>query len=94
MHFQHPLSRPDLDDHCEGVMHLRLGLRSLARLALEVVDQLVAKEKLDIREVEQLPKRLVNMIIGEKVVEPSAQDAIGGDGEETQYCRERLRAGV
>ena len=75
-------------------MHLRLGLRSLARLALEVVDQLVAKEKLDIREVEQLPKRLVNMIIGEKVVEPSAQDAIGGDGEETQYCRERLRAGV
>ena len=92
MLFQHPLSRPDLDDHCEGVMHLRLGLMSLARLALEVV--VVAKEKLDRREVEQLPKRLVDMIIGEKVVEASAQAAIGGDGEETEYCRERLRAGV
>ena len=66
-------------------MHLRLGLRSLARLALEVVDHLVAKEKLDIREVEQqLPKRLFDMIIGEKVVEGSARAAIGGDGEETQ----------
>ena len=44
-------------------MHLRLGLMSLARLALEVVDQLVASNKLDRREVEQLPKRLVDMII-------------------------------
>ena len=94
MLFQHPLSRPDLDDHCEGVMHLQLGLRSLARLALEVVDQLVVKEKLDIKEVEQLPKRLVNMIIGEKIAEGSARAAIGEEGEETQYCRERLRAGV
>ena len=69
-------------------MHLQLGLRSLARLALEVVDQLVANEKLDIREVEQLPKRLVDMIIGEKVVEGSARAAIGGDGEETQYLHQ------
>ena len=77
-------------------MHLRLGLISLARLALEVVEQLVASKKLDRREVEQLPKRLVDMIIGEKVVEASAQASCGGvDGEEeTQYCRERLRAGV
>ena len=75
-------------------MHLRLGLMSLARLALDVVDQLVASNKLDRREVEQLPKRLVDMIIGEKVDEASAR--VGGvDGEEeTQYCRERLRAGV
>ena len=91
---QHPLPRPDLDDHCEGVMHLRLGLMSLARLALEVVEQLVATEKLDKREVEQLPKRLVDMIFGEKIVEASARATSGGDGEETQYCRERLRAGV
>ena len=77
-------------------MHLRLGLISLARLALEVVEQLVASKKLDRREVEQLPKRLVDMIIGEKVDEASAQATSGGvDGEEeTQYCRERLRAGV
>ena len=54
----------------------------------------MANEKLDRREVEQLPKRLVDMIIGGKVVEGSARAAINGDGEETQYCRERLRAGV
>ena len=53
-------------------MHLRLGLMSLARLALEVVEELVATKKLDRREVEQLPKRLVEMITGEKVAEAGA----------------------
>ena len=75
-------------------MHLRLGLMSLARLAMEVVEQLVATKKLDRREVEQLPKRLVEMITGEKVAEAGPGRASGGDGEETQYCRERLRAGL
>ena len=75
-------------------MHLRLGLMSLARLALEVVEELVASAKLGKREVEQLPKRLVEMINREQAVVDAGVCAGSGDGEETQYCRERLRAGV
>ena len=41
------MSRPDLDDHCEDVMHLRLGLMSLKRLALDLVQEMVANDQLD-----------------------------------------------
>ena len=78
-----------------GLGQLHAPLQDLWLLEMDSLDwEEVELEKLDRRQEKQLPKRLVNMIIGGKVVEGSARAAIGGDGEETQYCRERLRAGV
>ena len=86
------MSRPDLDDHCEDVMHLRLGLMSLKRLALDLVQEMVANDQLGKAEIEELPKRLAEMVFGEGVVQAGCPP--GAEGEETQYCRERLRAGI
>ena len=73
-------------------MHLRLGLMSLKRLALDLVQEMVANDQLNKAEIEELPKRLVEMIFVEGVVQAGCPP--GADGEETQYCRERLRAGI
>ena len=73
-------------------MHLRLGLMSLKRLALDLVQEMVANDQLDKAEIEELPKRLAEMVFGEGVVQAGCPP--GAYGEETQYCRERLRAGI
>ena len=86
------MSRPDLDDHCEDVMHLRLGLMSLKRLALDLVQEMVANDQLDKAEIEELPKRLAEMVFAGDVIQAVCPP--GAEGEETQYCRERLRAGI
>ena len=96
----------DLDDHSEGVLHLRLGLLSLSRsvgvsltrpgpflmprLALDAVVELVEGGQVDQEELLVLPSRLREAVC-------RRQEGQGGqaeEGEETQYCRERLRAGI
>ena len=73
-------------------MHLRLGLMSLKRLALNLVQEMVANDQLDKAEIEELPKRLAEMVFAEDVIQTGCPP--GAEGEETQYCRERLRAGI
>ena len=73
-------------------MHLRLGLMSLKRLALDLVQEMVANDQLNKAEIEELPKRLAEIIFVDGVVQAGCPP--GADGEETQYCRERLRAGI
>jgi len=82
------LTRPDLDDHCEGVLHLQLGILSLARLALDVVTELVESKMMDSDCLEALPRELREAVIRREIWGES------DTGEESQYCRDRLRAGL
>ena len=79
--------RADLDDHCPGVLHIRVGVLSLARLALEVVREVV-EGGLE-GGLEGLPKHLRDLVKGN-----GGEEEGGEEGEEQQYSRGRLHAGI
>lgn len=86
------LTRMDLDDHPEDVLHFKFGTQSLTRLALDSVVNIMNNTH-QIHHLEILPKHLHNAVIHriafDGVVQPSRNPP-----KETEYSRSRLHDGI
>ena len=85
------ITRLDLDDHCESVLHIKFGVMSLRRLALEAVIKIVEKtDKTHFLDV--LPLVLQHSVTTRLRLEDL--DHVRPAPKETHYTRERIRAGI
>ena len=85
------ITRLDLDDHCESVLHIKFGLMSLRRLALEAVIKIV-EETDRTHFLEKLPLGL-KMSVRSRIKLDDLEH-IKPSPKETHYSRERIRAGI
>ena len=86
------LTRMDLDDHPEDVLHLNFGPQSLLRLTLEaVVSKLEISEHF--HDLECLPRQLSEAVLC-RIRDVEAVTASKYPSEDTQYSRSRLHAGL
>ena len=85
------ITRLDLDDHCENVLHIKFGVMSLRRLALEAVIKIV-EESDRTHFLEALPIVLQHSIRSR--LEMDDLEHLRPAPKETHYTRERIRAGI
>jgi len=85
------LTRLDLDDHCENVLHIKFGVMSLRRLALEAVIKIVEQTERT-HALNSLPKVLQDSVSSR--VRMDDLDHVRPAPKETHYTRERIRAGI
>lgn len=91
------LTRIDLDDHPESVLHLRFGVMSLRRLCLEVVVDMAEKSVKEsnnnfLEDIEELPANLRTAVM-ERIDEDDFKH-YKPPPKEQQYQRETLKAGI
>ena len=85
------ITRLDLDDHCENVLHIKFGVMSLRRLALEAVIKIV-EESDRTHFLEALPIVLQHSIRSRLKMDDL--EHVRPAPKETHYTRERIRAGI
>ena len=85
------LTRLDLDDHPEDVLHFSFGPQSLVRLALEAVVE-ITEVTGHFHDLECLPRQLLEAVLSR--VRDGELTASKHTSEDTQYSRSRLHAGL
>ena len=85
------LTRMDLDDHPEDVLHLKFGPQSLSRLSLESVANMMENTQ-QFHDLEILPKNLYQAVMNRITfdgVQPNKNHP-----KDTEYSRSRLHDGI
>ena len=85
------LTRLDLDDHPEDILHFNFGTQSLTRLALEAVISLV-QETEQFHSLEILPLKLRDAVVHRISYDYSTPGK--RFPEDSEYSRNRIHAGV
>ena len=87
------LTRMDLDDHPEDILHINFGPQSLLRLALEAV---VSKSEIceKYHDLECLPRQLLKAVLSRIRDVGVEVTTLKYPSADTQYARSRLHAGL
>ena len=86
------LTRMDLDDHPEDVLHINFGPQSLLRLTLEAVaGKLEMSEQF--HDLDCLPRQLLEAVLS-RIRDIEVMATPKYPSEDTQYARSRLHAGL